>query len=215
MVGAGRGLGHQGARARRHLLRLGRCGRASWPASPSIPAGSSCCCPRTLPAEPSAGTKAPRRKPGNEPRRRQVRPGGGRTVTRRRSRAVEPRCALRRQGEKPSRASPPTRRSFPLRPHLRGQPRRPPNRASTRRAPKLRPAARAKSARPPPLAEFDRRAVRQVASGKVEIDARLDLHGMRQRDARTELHAFLLRRARRGPQDRAGHRLRWKHIRRF
>jgi DNA-nicking Smr family endonuclease len=48
-----------------------------------------------------------------------------------------------------------------------------------------------KSARPAPLADFDRRAVRQVASGKVAIDARLDLHGMRQRDARTELHAFL------------------------
>ena len=48
-----------------------------------------------------------------------------------------------------------------------------------------------KPARPPSLADFDRRAVRQVASGKVAIDARLDLHGMRQRDARTELHAFL------------------------
>ena len=48
-----------------------------------------------------------------------------------------------------------------------------------------------KTARPPPLAEFDRRAVRQVASGKVAIEARLDLHGMRQRDARVELHAFL------------------------
>lgn len=42
-----------------------------------------------------------------------------------------------------------------------------------------------------PLAEFDRRAVRQIASGKVVIDARLDLHGLRQRDARVELHAFL------------------------
>jgi DNA-nicking Smr family endonuclease len=30
-----------------------------------------------------------------------------------------------------------------------------------------------------------------VASGKTAIDARLDLHGMRQRDARSELHAFL------------------------
>jgi DNA-nicking Smr family endonuclease len=42
-----------------------------------------------------------------------------------------------------------------------------------------------------PLAEFDRRAVRQVASGKTAIDARLDLHGLRQRDARIELIAFL------------------------
>ena len=43
----------------------------------------------------------------------------------------------------------------------------------------------------PPLADFDRRAVRQVASGKTGIDARIDLHGMRQRDARGELRAFL------------------------
>jgi DNA-nicking Smr family endonuclease len=56
-------------------------------------------------------------------------------------------------------------------------------------APSSPPAS--KPARPAPLADFDRRAVRQVASGKVAIDARLDLHGMRQRDARTELHAFL------------------------
>jgi DNA-nicking Smr family endonuclease len=55
----------------------------------------------------------------------------------------------------------------------------------------LPPPPAPKSARPAPLADFDRRAVRQVASGKVAIDARLDLHGMRQRDARTELHAFL------------------------
>ena len=43
----------------------------------------------------------------------------------------------------------------------------------------------------PPLADFDRRAVRQVASGKTGIDGRIDLHGMRQRDARGELRAFL------------------------
>ena len=55
------------------------------------------------------------------------------------------------------------------------------------------PAPPAKSSRPPPLADFDRRAVRQVASGKVTIDARLDLHGMRQRDAHAELRAFLIR----------------------
>ncbi len=43
----------------------------------------------------------------------------------------------------------------------------------------------------PPLADFDRRSIRQVASGKTGIDARIDLHGMRQRDARGELQAFL------------------------
>ena len=33
--------------------------------------------------------------------------------------------------------------------------------------------------------------MRQVASGRTGIDARVDLHGMRQRDARGELRAFL------------------------
>ena len=41
-----------------------------------------------------------------------------------------------------------------------------------------------KPRRLPPLAEFDRRSVRQVASGKIGIDAHLDLHGVRRRDAR-------------------------------
>ena len=63
-----------------------------------------------------------------------------------------------------------------------------PAKSSARPAPSPPPP---KTARPPPLADFDRRAVRQVASGKVAIDSRLDLHGLRQRDARVELHAFL------------------------
>ena len=43
-----------------------------------------------------------------------------------------------------------------------------------------------------PLADFDRRKARQIASGKIEVDARIDLHGSRQRDARARLRAFLL-----------------------
>ena len=66
--------------------------------------------------------------------------------------------------------------------------------------PKPRPSARKPAfstpppqpaRKPPPLADFDRRAVRQVASGRTGIDARIDLHAMRQRDARGELRAFL------------------------
>ena len=45
---------------------------------------------------------------------------------------------------------------------------------------------------PPPLADFDRRKARQIASGKVEVDARIDLHGLRQADAHARLRAFLL-----------------------
>jgi DNA-nicking Smr family endonuclease len=62
-------------------------------------------------------------------------------------------------------------------------------------APSAPAAAKGRLPEPPrrqaPLAEFDRRAARQVASGKTAIDARLDLHGVRQREARNELLAFL------------------------
>lgn len=47
------------------------------------------------------------------------------------------------------------------------------------------------SIKAPPLAEFDRRKVRHIARGKVEIDARLDLHGLRQSEARHRLVGFL------------------------
>ncbi len=44
----------------------------------------------------------------------------------------------------------------------------------------------------PPLAEFDRKAVRRIRSGRIEIEARLDLHGMRQDEAHHALRGFLL-----------------------
>ena len=43
----------------------------------------------------------------------------------------------------------------------------------------------------PPLADLDRRKVRQIGAGKIAIDARIDLHGERQRDARSLLRGFL------------------------
>jgi DNA-nicking Smr family endonuclease len=43
-----------------------------------------------------------------------------------------------------------------------------------------------------PLPEFDRRSLRQVATGKVAIDARLDLHGLQRGEAHARLRAFLL-----------------------
>jgi DNA-nicking Smr family endonuclease len=52
--------------------------------------------------------------------------------------------------------------------------------------------AKARSRQPVPLAEFDRRKVRRIASGKIEVEARIDLHGSRQRDARARLRSFLL-----------------------
>ena len=44
---------------------------------------------------------------------------------------------------------------------------------------------------PLPLAEFDRRKARQIASGRSGIDAHIDLHGERLRDARARLTTFL------------------------
>ncbi|HET6927541.1 MAG TPA: Smr/MutS family protein [Hyphomicrobiaceae bacterium] len=43
----------------------------------------------------------------------------------------------------------------------------------------------------PPLADFDRRKARQIASGKAEVDARIDLHGLDQREAYRRLRGFL------------------------
>jgi DNA-nicking Smr family endonuclease len=45
--------------------------------------------------------------------------------------------------------------------------------------------------KPPPLAEPDRRRVRKIATGRHEIEARLDLHGLRQSDAHRRLGRFL------------------------
>ncbi|MGI9388123.1 MAG: Smr/MutS family protein [Methyloligellaceae bacterium] len=42
-----------------------------------------------------------------------------------------------------------------------------------------------------PLGTFDRRQLRQIASGREDIEARLDLHGLRQREAYQALRAFL------------------------
>jgi DNA-nicking Smr family endonuclease len=44
---------------------------------------------------------------------------------------------------------------------------------------------------PPPLGDFDRRHMRRIASGKVEIEARIDLHGLRQSNALERLRSFL------------------------
>jgi DNA-nicking Smr family endonuclease len=44
----------------------------------------------------------------------------------------------------------------------------------------------------PPLADFDAKKARRIASGRIDIDARIDLHGMRQDEAHAALVAFLL-----------------------
>lgn len=43
----------------------------------------------------------------------------------------------------------------------------------------------------PPLADFDRKSSRRLRSGRIEIEARLDLHGMTQDEAHRALRSFL------------------------
>lgn len=50
-----------------------------------------------------------------------------------------------------------------------------------------------KPASPPPPQLFDPRAAKRLARGQREIDARLDLHGLRQQDAYSVLRNFLAR----------------------
>lgn len=67
--------------------------------------------------------------------------------------------------------------------------------ASPRPAPDPRhptPDARLAGGRPAAPAEIDRRTHRQVAAGKVPIDAVLDLHGLNQEVAHSRLRRFLM-----------------------
>jgi DNA-nicking Smr family endonuclease len=52
----------------------------------------------------------------------------------------------------------------------------------------------ASSRRPPPdLSEFDRKHARRIRGGRTGIEARVDLHGLRQSEAHAALRAFLFR----------------------
>jgi DNA-nicking Smr family endonuclease len=68
--------------------------------------------------------------------------------------------------------------------------------ARGRRAPSVPSPPNAATPQPPVQAalpaELDRRTLRQVASGKVSIDATLDLHGLHQNAAHARLRAFLV-----------------------
>jgi len=50
----------------------------------------------------------------------------------------------------------------------------------------------------PPLAAIDRRARQKIARGRLAIDGRIDLHGMKQSEAKARLLAFLHRAQARG-----------------
>lgn len=57
---------------------------------------------------------------------------------------------------------------------------------------KSSPPALAPPKATPDLNVFDRKAARRLRGGKIEIEARIDLHGMRQHEAHTALRRFLL-----------------------
>jgi DNA-nicking Smr family endonuclease len=66
-----------------------------------------------------------------------------------------------------------------------------------KKAPVLQPTklvvpVKTKVTKKPPLADFEARAARKLAAGKIEIDARIDLHGLRQDEARLALRRFLV-----------------------
>jgi DNA-nicking Smr family endonuclease len=54
-------------------------------------------------------------------------------------------------------------------------------------------AAERSQATTPALATFDRNSVRKIRAGRAEIEARVDLHGMRQHEAHAALRTFLAR----------------------
>ena len=60
------------------------------------------------------------------------------------------------------------------------------------------PASLAKATKAAPIAEFDRKKAKKIRSGQIEIEARIDLHGLRQDEAHVTLRAFLVRAQRAG-----------------
>jgi DNA-nicking Smr family endonuclease len=63
---------------------------------------------------------------------------------------------------------------------------------STGRAQSNAPALPVAGKEAPELAKFDRRKVRKIVSGQVEIDGHIDLHGRREREAYRALRSFLV-----------------------
>lgn len=62
----------------------------------------------------------------------------------------------------------------------------------TSKTPPAQPPRVALPKAPSPLVPIERRKARRIARGLVEIDARLDLHGLQQAEAERRLRAFLL-----------------------
>jgi DNA-nicking Smr family endonuclease len=103
------------------------------------------------------------------------------------ARSVEPL----RHGKSRITAAVPDTPSAQAEPPRRTQPPRVTHRAHSDRAAPLTVSVERPSKGPPPLAGIDRRRVRKIATGQHDIDARLDLHGLRLSDAHRRLTRFL------------------------
>lgn len=60
----------------------------------------------------------------------------------------------------------------------------------SRSEPQIKPAPAPRTA--PDLSAFDRKAARRLRQGQIDIEARIDLHGLRQHEAHLALRRFLL-----------------------
>jgi DNA-nicking Smr family endonuclease len=79
----------------------------------------------------------------------------------------------------------------PRTPSIKTPPPPPPQPNARKTSPTQQPKQAAPKS-PPPLVPIERRKARRIARGIVEIDDRIDLHGLRQVDAERRLRAFLL-----------------------
>ncbi|MBY0560656.1 Smr/MutS family protein [Hyphomicrobium sp.] len=84
------------------------------------------------------------------------------------------------------------------RPKISAEPERPPVKPRSAHAHPEIARPKPSPAKAPDLALFDRNSVRKLRGGRTEIEARVDLHGMRQDEAHMALRSFLFSCQRRG-----------------
>jgi DNA-nicking Smr family endonuclease len=68
---------------------------------------------------------------------------------------------------------------------------KPPEPPARQGTPRPAPAVAPETSHVPRAAALDRQTARQLDKGRLEVEARLDLHGLRQRDAHAQLRRFL------------------------
>ncbi len=163
---AGRGLGDQGPGARRHFLGLGRRRPARSPAAPSTRRGSSSCC-RSVKARLRYAPAHGQARHRLETRCRAVGAGG----------AQRPAAREGQRSRRSGRSAQAARQA-----------------GAKEASPPAEACAEAGGRSPLPPRAARRSTGRRRGSSKAgdfPVEARLDLHGMRQRDAHAALRRFL------------------------